>query len=328
MRKGTPFDYNIRVKTLPMNVSNYQPLGTFNKILARIDNKKTVFVTDSSWSMHKPGGIYNRTQISRMECLKVFLKRFIEKLEDNSYMSIQPYYVEPLKSCTHPKLFPLTKIGGNENRLKNKINELKAERANTSICIGLEQGFDYSIDAGADVIVLMTDGCENICCGDNCTKRCAGKRNCTCNTNNESVKVASNYKSENIPVITIGYGKEGVCYRPTLTEIAKMTGGESFRVKTCEELIPKDVPEKNIEFSKEEWSFGMDQFSTGDAREDSLTLSLPVSVRYGPQDYKRGVIYLEAAKGKLERLSRYINRVCDLASEGRKNVGLSPGVEH
>lgn len=319
-----PFDYNIRVKTLPMNISTHQPLGgfgggTFGEILDLIDGKKIVFVSDGSASMQNSGGTYKGNPVNKLECSKLFLKSFINRLSKESEVSLIPYYFKPGGQCTHSHLFGYTEISNNREMLEEKIDKIKYyDPGGTPMCKGLEQGLKYAKNNDGDVVVLMTDGCENICCG-----RYDG---CCCNENCESVQIAEKYKNTNLTVMTVGYGKKGVCYRPVLTKIAKLTGGKSFRAKSCEQLL-KIIPKTKIELDDREWgkggNIGVSQFSSGDIRKNSITVSLPVSIRYGFGDYKRAIIYLKAVKGNVEKLSGYLNRICQLGSQKNENIELS-----
>lgn len=302
------FDYNIKVRTLPLNISTHQPeggagSGIFADVLNIIDGKRVIFITDRTGSMRESGGTHQGKPVTKMECVKIFLKKFIDSMSDESYLSLIPYAAPP---CVRPKLFPLTKLAGNRNKLKSKVDTLKAN-GGTPMCKALKQGFKYGLNSNGEVIVLLTDGCENLCC-----------RSLT------TLEVAEQYKDKGIPVYTIGYGQSDaqVCYRPDLTRTAEKTGGKPFRARTCEQLMEK-IPEKKVKMKEKRWSFGVgkseqtgiSQFSPKTAREDEVTLSLPVSIRYAPDDYKRAVIYLTAVKGELEKLSSHINRIC---TEGKK----------
>ncbi|MFB6076394.1 MAG: hypothetical protein ABEK17_04585 [Candidatus Aenigmatarchaeota archaeon] len=329
------YDYNIRVETLPMNFTVHQPAegipgGIFGDLLRIINGKKIVFLVDTSGSMRSAGGTYKGKNVDRLECAKVFLRKYIESLSDDSSVTVFAYgtrgyprndgcggggvvcrtiFGPSLGACGNQKIFgPLDLGNSNKKFLKNKLKPLSPTGC-TPIASTLLNSFDFAEYNDLDLIVLLTDGCE----------RCDGRPVC----------VAEKNKDKGIPVYTIGYGTEMICYND-LQRIAEITSGQSFRARTCEQLMRK-IPEENVEIDKERWSFGVaesegigvSQFSTGDARQNSLTLSLPVSVRYGPQDYKRAVIYLEAVKGKLEKLSGYINRVCELGNKRNEDVEFS-----
>ncbi|MFB6089360.1 MAG: VWA domain-containing protein, partial [Candidatus Aenigmatarchaeota archaeon] len=315
-----PFDYNIKVKTLPINFSTHQAEGRyggiFGSIKSQIDGKKIIFVIDGSGSMDSP--IYSRIRgVNRkIDCVREpFLKGFVDKLSDDSEIAIIRY--SGREGCNPPIRVPgsgggFVRIGGNRGHLKAKINSLfSTGSGGTPMCVGLEKAFKHSRGFDDVVVVLLTDGVENTCCQSKTTP-----------------KVARNYRNLDIEVYSVGFGT-GAAMSP-LEEASGTTGGQSYAARTCEELMEK-IPEKKVQLEEEEWNFGVgesesigvSQFSTDDAKENSLTIVLPVSVRYGPSDYKRAVIHLKAVKGKLERLSGYINRVCKVGSEKNEDFKLS-----
>lgn len=65
-----------------------------------------------------------------------------------------------------------------------------------------------------------------------------------------------------------------------------------------------------INVSKEEWQFGVRNFSPSKARFSEIDLSLPVSIRYNETFSAEGVAYIHSVKGELESLYSLLEDLC------------------
>lgn len=326
---STTFDYNVEVKTIDTRFSIYQGSSSriFRELVSLIDGKKVVFVNDWSASMHKKAVPHE--SMSKIECVGVFLGKFVEGLSGRSVITINTF--------PKPKSFGSGRCGIKENfigtsrlasadreNLKQRI-EKHAKKSQTHCCTpmaeGLKSAFEFARSHEVEVIVLLGDGKQ--CCG-------------TCLPKGSTVEVANNNKDLGIPVHAIAFGLGPDT--ETLSKTSDITGGRYFRAETCRELIrePKKLMDKRIPFQR--WSFGVGkskseyngedvtkfkQFSSGEAKEDELVITLPVSIRYSPNNYKRAIISIRAVKGKLERFSGYINKVCRLGQKKNEDTEVS-----
>ncbi len=311
--KALNFDYNVKIVQHEYSFHLYPGIpikekvkgGVFKKILRLIDGKRIAFILDSSGSMRDYGGKcdsdpkYPNTKIC---CLKKFMYNFIDEMSDESVITVIPYGTTK-NICDPQILFPFTKLDSIETReqLKLKI-ETMYPQSGTPMGPALENGFIYSRDNNGEVIVLLTDGCENVC-------------------NSDTKSVAENFKDLGIAVHTIGYGT-AIC-PPPIKETAKVTNGTYSEVESCEELIyqpPGNIT--NVSVSREEWIFGLtdlySSFSPEKSRQEELQISLPVTIRYNESFSAEGTIFIYSVKGELEELYSLLEDTCEKAQEGQE----------
>lgn len=328
--RAYPFDYGIRIKQIPIKFKTHGYKtkggggykGIFKEIKNAIDGKKVTFVIDASGSMNNDVKSNKPGINTKLDCVReLFLKAFVDELSDKTEIAIIRYSEYEAEQCVTPVRIPSSggfiKLSGNRANIKSDIDYwFSSGYYSTPMCIGLKKAFKHSKKYDGEVIVLLTDGCENDCCAPS---------ECCCNMNCQSVKNARKYKDLGVPVYTVGYGqKQGtLCYDPVLTEVARLTKGKPYHAETCEELIKK-IPKKEVKVEHSEWSFGLkgseitgggvggiSQFSPKELREGEIYLRIPVSIRYAPDDYKRGYIEIVAIKGTLERVGSFLNILCE-----------------
>jgi hypothetical protein len=289
------FGYRVSVETLPINITTSEVKrqgGVLGKILELIDGKKTVFIADVSGSMGDIGGncdIDPNFINMKICCLKLFLIGFVEKMKDESMITIIPYGDN--NECNPIELFPFTKLEGNRARIKNEIMKFTPIDG-TPMCKALERGFEFAINNGGDAIVLLTDGCENICCY----------------SSPQTPDIANQYKSSGIPVYTVAYGSYA-CIQP-LEETAKISGGEYFDARTCEELISTPQESINVKMSKGFWQFGDSTSSENEALKGSDKISIPVIIYYNESTFIPGTMTIRLFNGELEKLVGFIEQTC------------------
>jgi hypothetical protein len=286
--------YRVDIETFPVGISSAEPArkGVFGDILSLIDGKKVVFVLDVSGSMGEYGGncaidsTYPNTKIC---CLKLFMYGFIDEMSDNSEIAVYPFGDN--NYCNPQLLFPFTKLSGSvaKQDLKNKIATF-SPMDNTPMPAGLDNAFKYAVANGGQAILLLTDGCENLCLPPN------------------TVEIANAYKDSGIPVYTIAYGSSA-CPQP-LEEVASITNGKYFDARTCEELVSKTKESLDVKIPAMSWSFGDSEFSEKEALQQSVSVSTSIVVFVNETTLVPGKMTVTMVDGELERLRGFVDRSC------------------
>lgn len=306
------FGYRVRVETIPMEINSipFNFSGTiFNEILQLIDSKNILFLLDSSGSMRDPAGV-----VSKIECLKDFMKAFVNQFKAGSGIAIIAYGLysgdvcksdKGVTGCCIKRILDLTILNGNRNSLIPIIDSLVAA-GNTPISLALEEGFVYAISNNIHAIVLLTDGKE------------------TCMQDvHEAIKVAQKYKNYGIPVYTIGLGTVGVDF-DLLKEIAKITSGKFFDARMCEELVsPKPREDLNVKIPEMFWEFGSTSFSKGDSLREELLTSIPVTIYFNQSTILPGKMTIRIVEGELESFVNVVERACATKEQARYRITLS-----
>jgi len=288
------YGYRVKVETFPIDMKTEafpEEGSVFSRVKKLINGEKVVFLVDVSGSMGTDGGecdvdVDPDYPDKKICCLKKFMIAFINGMEDESMITIVPYGDE--NECDPVELFPFTELEGNRDMMIGNVTEF-IPIDGTPMCKALEKGFQLG-SGDADAIVLLTDGCENKCC-----------------EREKSQDVAQEYKDMGIPVYTIAYGFQA-CPQP-LKEIARITNGEYFDARKCEELIPGPEP-LDIIIPSESWSFGDSAFSREDALEESVKVSIPVIISYNSTISVPGKMTITLVEGELERLVGFIEKSC------------------
>jgi hypothetical protein len=234
--------------------------------------------------MNEECGTYNGQPTKKIDCLEIFLKTFIDRLDSKSQIALYTY---PEKRW----YFQMTSLEGNKDTLKNSIT--LAANGGTPMCSALNEAFSYSSQTSIDRIILLTDGCEN---SEECWI-------------GDSLKSVQNNLDKNIPIHTIAFGEDVEKCTYLLRDIANITDGVYYRAKTCEDLTGK-TPQYSINQVQKNWTFGVTQFSPEKAKYNEQTVTLPVTIRYDSKNYLGGAIYMKAVSGQLEKIASSINRIC------------------
>ena len=302
--KDFEFGYRVKVENFPINISTHtveRQDAVFGKILKLIDGKKTVFVLDSSGSMNGDAGscsVDTKYPDSKICCLKQFMYGFIDELKTGSGIAVNVYGYH---STPYQWLIsPFEILNGNRANLKNEISTLTPEDG-TPMCKGLEAAFEFAKDNRVEAIVLLTDGTENDVC---VYPKCPGSTG----SGPSSADIARDYVDSGIPVHTVGFGTEGVCY-PVLEEVASISGGEFFTAETCEELISESET-VNFTIPREVWWFGDRYFSKEEALKDSVKVSIPVILRYNISTFVPGKMTITLVNGEFEKLIGFVEQSC------------------
>lgn len=293
------FNYRIRVETLPIDITSTEVTkkhrGVFGEILEMIDGKKTLFVLDSSGSMSSAAG-----PVSKIECLKHFMKRFVEELSPGSGIAMIVYGLSTGDKCRSElgkpgccikKFSDLAILDGNRGTLLPLIDSL-SPTANTPIALALEEGFSYSKNNGINTIVLLTDGEE------------------TCDAPKRAVEVARAHKDDGIVVHTIGFGSTGIDF-DLLKDVAKLTGGKFFDARLCEELVETKPKEQiNVNIPPMVWEFGSSTFSKDDSLKRKITTSIPINVYFNENRILPARMIITIADGEMETFINSIEQSC------------------
>ena len=287
--------YRVKVSIIPFNLQSVGVAaseGVFDEIFSLIDGKKVVFSLDSSGSMIESAGVCEadpKYKNSKICCLKLFMSGFIDRMSEGSEIAVNAYssgYKEYYKWL----IYPFHVLDTDREELKKKIEGL-TPMMGTPMCRGLKAAFELIEKEGGDAIVLLTDGCENVGC-----------------RRTNSVEIAENYADLGVPVYTIAFGTSA-CYSP-LERIAKITDGEFFEAKTCEELIPTARERLNLTVEEKTWEFGNSEFSEGEAVSSRISLSTSVIVRFNETTFLPGILRIILVKGELEVMRGMIERTC------------------
>jgi len=214
------------------------------------------------------------------------------------------------------------------------------------------------------MIILFTDGRETCCdvcktygCGPawggglnwKCPdlKRCAcgssNMGNCCCLTpcKNELCTFATNdlstLKNPNSPLqdhisvysIFLGNDPTGI---NQISCVSNRTGGKFYNLTDetmlsrlfCEIVSPK---ERETGEDYQSWYFGSRDHSTDKALKDSVTISIPVSIKISDTKTQPGLATIKLFKGELEELTGLIESTCETGLETRKRIDISYAVK-
>jgi hypothetical protein len=279
------FDYKISVREEPMELEIYSKFsGDIEYLLSEINRKNTVFLMDVSASMLEPCGTFEGRETSKIECVEIFMKSFIDNLADESKIAL---FVYPGNYW----VFPMTQVGGNRESLKAK-SEFVTEKG-TPMCIAMQEAYNYAGQEKIDRIVLLTDGCEN-------------SRECPIGA---SVNVVRSNIGISPPVHSIAFGEDVDRCTHLLEEISNITEGDYYRALTCEELAGR-TPQYRISTQEILWDFGVRAYSPQKAQYNRITITLPATIRYDEKTYRRATLIMEAVSGELETIAGKIEKIC------------------
>lgn len=308
--------YRVKVSALPLEIQlskvSKQPRGVFEKILKLIDGKRVIFVIDVSGSMQDadtPGCEgYGAIKNSRSCCVKMFLMHFADMLSEHSKVALITF--GHYNTLVRMQL-ELSKLSEVRDKFKQIILNLKPEDG-TPMCWGLDMAYEHAKERGADAIVLLTDGEENICCLYDTHYVLPPIIFYDCpwpKSPKTSQAVATEHKDLNIPVYAIGFSS--TARMATLSQVASISGGISFQAKECEELI--SVVEKPTELGmrvQTVWEFGQVGFSQGESLKQVLNISIPVALRFNQTATLPGKMEIMVVDGELEKLIGAIELAC------------------
>jgi len=325
-----PFDYSIEIRQIPTNFSIYPKMSG--------PSVGVMLVLDESGSMdccQHPG--YRGSRLYKKCCgekeimepidelweeklsdFKIGSNAFINALEEDDKVGLVTYS-STVKRFIAPTI--------NHQQILNAIERIRPW-GGTDIGGAIKKASSFNPDA----IVLLSDGCpdgpkiadsitetEEACKGKNITiftigysedvQRCTPQNPArNGNTGEELLKKIADISKKYT-------GKGEYYYAPNRTEL------ESIYKQIIEDLpVPNPPATQNISVPLRSWSFGIEKnFSTGmtdfspeDSQYDKITISLPVTIRYNTTDTKRGMIYITAVDGELERIGSIMNKICSL----------------
>jgi len=105
-------------------------------------------------------------------------------------------------------------------------------------------------------------------------------------------------------------------------DCTKLNFAHSFCGKVVKKIRLPAANITNISVELNVWNFGLtagagvSQFSPEKALQKTLTISIPISIRYNETFLAEGVLYMYAAKGELESLNSLLEDICDKAEHG------------
>lgn len=327
------FDYQVEIEMLPENFTLYGGLESgeiTETILSEIDNKSTVFLLDESGSMNAgdigvvPDFHGQEHSDTRMGCVQLFTKRFIEQISNESEAAIYAYH----GGCDPEHYADLEKVGGNRQYFYNATDEITAG-GGTAIGgptwrLYEEYRKDPSDEDAIDTMVILTDGMENSCHdpGDI-----------------EGVSEMINEEDPDFPLHTIAFSP-GADPDP-MEAAANATNGTFKHAMDCKDLVGGG-PKENVTVESEEYSFGVGNFSTeiigtvsngddalilDDAVDEEITTSMPITVKIDKDRSRKAIIRLRAVQGTMETFASTLNRVCELAQENEEEIQTSLNLE-
>ncbi len=265
---------------------------------------------------------------------------FVECASDTDRVGLVAF-----RDCSNiEKLSDLIMLGKGNNRARltgliNSISTLQAtpirEAVRLSADILKQQSPDPSV---YKMLVLLTDGCET--CGD-CAPEYVGGEGCpawknycnSCPSENAVCDYAVSQASPNIHIFTIGLYTQSACdveidYGGNqLRCMSQKTNGRYYLSTSVGKLksifceLGKGVPKATE--TKEEWTFGSESHSEKNSLYNTLSVSLPVSIRYNATDLQPGKITIYLFDGELERVASVLDGACLTNTDLQKSVRLS-----
>lgn len=301
------YGYRIYVKTLPINMTTEgvkRAGGVFEDVLELIDGKRVIFVMDVTGSMSSKDGRYKGKTVTKLECVKIFMKEFIDRMSDDSVIALYVYSYPP---CPPEQLFPFTPLPGSRLDMKKKVEGMSAG-GGTPMSAALNESFNYGEDNDGEAIVLLTDGRENKCPPPKWPPP-------------NSPAVARIHKNSGIPVYTVSFGFGAD--KGTLKDVAEISGGEFFDAETCGELITEPKSILNVTIEPKTWEFGDSTFSEDEAFRESISIALPVMVYYNRSTLLPGRMKITLVEGELEEFVGFIEKACSTESDLTASISVS-----
>ncbi|MCX6822002.1 MAG: VWA domain-containing protein [Candidatus Aenigmarchaeota archaeon] len=167
----------------------------------------------------------------------------------------------------------------------------------------------------------------NCCCLTPCKDEL-----CTFATNDLStLKNPNSPLQDHIPIYSIFLGNDPIGISQTSC-VSNQTHGKFYNITEetilprlfCEIVSPK---ERETGEDYQSWYFGSRDHSTDKALKDSVTISIPVSIKISDTKTQPGLATIKLFKGELEELTGLIESTCETGLETRKKIDISYAVK-
>jgi hypothetical protein len=323
------------------------------------NNRDIVLILDDSASMASPIDIFTRAVKPAVNQLIKCLDNKTDRVAIVTFTSGNGPY------CGISVPVHMTSLSTQQNMdlVTRQIDGLKAQFG-TPLIDSLKKAQEIITNEGDSnkfrMIILFTDGRETCCdacktygCGSNWRRRfswkCPDFSNCVCDSNNmgncccltpckdELCGFATNdlstLKNPNspIPIYSIFLGNDRTGINQTSC-VSYQTHGNFYNL-TDETILPRlfceIVSPKERETSEDyqSWYFGSRDHSTDKALKDSVTISIPVSIKISDTKTQPGLATIKLFKGELEELTGLIESTCETGLETRKKIDISYAVK-